>query len=304
MRVIVVGATGALGRHIVPRLIQEGHAVTALGRAPARLRALGELGATPVECDLFDAAAMCRAMTGHDAAINVATRVPSPMRMMLPGAWRAMDRVRTEGAAIVADAVIAAGVGRLVQESFAPIYPDSGSRWIAEDIPPTPARYNRSVVAAESSAQRVAGAGATPVILRFAMLYGPHDPFADQMLGAIRKGWSPFLGSPDAYFSLVTHDDAAAAAVAALAAPAGIFNIVDDEPMPRGALANGVANMLGVKSPRTLPGWVGTLAGSLGETLGRSLRISNRKFRDATGWAPVTPNAELGLRAALAAARG
>src|SRR6476646_8343459 len=98
MRVFVVGATGALGRRIVLRLLAQGHEVTAAGRDADRLHQLAALGATPTPCDLFDAAAIHRAMRGHDAVINVATRVPSPTRMLLPGAWRAMDRVRTEGA--------------------------------------------------------------------------------------------------------------------------------------------------------------------------------------------------------------
>lgn len=304
MRVFVVGATGALGRRIVPRLLAQGHEVTAAGRDADRLHQLAALGATPAPCDLFDAAAIHRAMRGHDAVINVATRVPSPTRMLLPGAWRAMDRVRTEGAAIVADAVIANKVGRLVQESFAPTYPDAGDRWITERTAIAPAHYNRSVAAAESSALRVVKAGATAVILRFGMLYGPGDPFAEQVFGSIRKGWSPFLGRPDGYLPLVTHDDAAAAAVAALAAPSGFYNIVDDEPMTREDLASSLATMLGVKPPRSMPLWVGRLAGSLGETLGRSLRISNRKFREATGWVPETPSAAVGFRHALEAATG
>jgi nucleoside-diphosphate-sugar epimerase len=94
----------------------------AAGRNAARLALLGDAGATALSLDLFDAGAVRRAVDGHDAVINVATRVPAPSRILVPGAWREMDRVRTEGAAILAAAVAAAGVGRLVQESYAPIY--------------------------------------------------------------------------------------------------------------------------------------------------------------------------------------
>lgn len=297
MRVFVVGATGALGRRIVPGLLAQGHDVTAVGRSAERLRALASLGATPAQCDLFDRTAIHRAMAGHDAVINVATRVPSPTRMLFPGAWRAMNRVRTEGAAIVAEGVVANHVGRLIQESYAPVYPDCADRWITEATATTPARYNRSVAAAESIALRAEGTDA--VILRFAMLYGPNDPFADQVFGAIGKGWSPFLGRPGGYLPFVTHDDAASAVVAALDVPPGVFNIVDDEPMTREALASRVAQMLGVRPPRALPLWVARLAGSLGETLARSLRISNRRFKEASGWTPSTPNAARGLERIL-----
>jgi nucleoside-diphosphate-sugar epimerase len=299
MQVFVIGATGALGRRIVTRLLSHGHGVTALGRSAARLDELSRIGARPLSADLFDAATIQNAMRGHDAVINVATRVPKPNRMLMPGAWKDMDRVRSEGAAIVAKAVMANKIERLVQESFAPIYPDRGDQWITEQTVPTPARYNRSVVTAEEWARRAGSAGCTSVILRFGMLYGPGDAFAQQVLSSIRKGWAPFVGDSSGYVSLVTHDDAAEAAVAALAVPAGTYNIVDNEPMTRRALVDSIAQLLGVKAPRFLPTWVAKLGGSLGETLSRSQRISNRKFREVSDWTPATPKASIGFRAAL-----
>lgn len=305
MRVFVVGATGVLGRRVVPALLERGHAVTGVGRSADRLAAMARRGMSPAPISLFDVAAVRRAMDGHDAVINLATHVPANGRMFLPGAWKEMDHVRRDGSAILADAAIAVGAKRFVQESFALIYPDCGDRWITENTPPQAARYNRSVLDAEASAARVGAAGATAVALRFALLYGPGDAFASQVLSSVRRGWMPFLGRPDGYVSLVTQDDAAAAVVAALEVPAGIYNVVDDEPLTRAELADALAKMLGVKAPRLLPAWVAKLGGSLGETLARSERISNRKLATArgSGWSPDSSSAREGLLRVLDAER-
>jgi nucleoside-diphosphate-sugar epimerase len=111
----------------------------------------------------------------------------------------------------------------------------------------------------------------------------------------------PFLGRRDGYVSLVTQDDAARAVVAAVKAPAGIYNVVDDEPMTRQALGDAIAKLLGVKPPKFMPPWVAKLGGSLGETLARSLRISNGKLKEATGWQPTVRSARDGFRLVLAA---
>lgn len=303
MRVLVVGATGVLGRRVVPALLQRGHVVTGVGRSAERLAALARRGMTPAPIDMFDAAAVRRTMQGHDAVINLATHVPSNSRMFLPGAWKEMDHVRRDGSAVIADAAIATGVRRVVQESFALIYPDCGDRWITEETPPNAARYNRSVLDAEHAAARVAAAGGTAVALRFALLYGPGDPFAEQVLATVRRGWLPFFGRPDAYVSLVTQDDAAAAVVAALELPNGVYNVVDDDPLTRAELADVLSGLLGVKRPRFLPSWVAKLGGSLGETLARSERISNQKLEAASGWAPRSPTAREGFRRVLEAER-
>ncbi|MDQ6633793.1 MAG: NAD(P)-dependent oxidoreductase [Gemmatimonadota bacterium] len=298
MRIFVAGATGVIGTRIVPLLVAAGHDVTGVCRTDQKLAALQQLGARGVGVDLFDADAVRRAVARHDVVINLATAVPSPTRMLFPGAWRAMDRVRRQVSTNLANAALADNsVGRLVQESFAPIYADAGDRWIDESSPVTPARYNRSVVDAELNAMRVASAGRAGVVLRFGAFYGPGDPLVEQVVGAVRRGWFPLFGNPDGYFSFVAHEDAAAAVVAALGVPAGIYNVVEHDPMRRRELAEGVAQLVGVGPPRFLPRWVARLAGTLGETLGRSLRISNRKLEAATGWAPKYRTTLDGFRA-------
>jgi 2-alkyl-3-oxoalkanoate reductase len=297
MKILVIGATGMLGRRVVPLLLAEGHEVTAAGRSQARLERLGVPIAT---MNLFDRGEVSRIVDGHTAVVNLATHVPSSLaRAFFRGAWSEMDHIRREGSAIVADAVLTTGVERLVQESFALTYPDSGAAWVDESVPPRPAAYNRTALDAEASARRVATAGRVGVALRFALLYGgAEDDFTRDVLRYSRRGWLPLLGSPDAYVSMVTHDDAARAVVAALAAPAGIYNVVDDEPITRRELARVLGDVLSVHAPRLPPRWLTSLAGPIGETLARSLRLSNRALRTATSWQPTYRSGREGWRAA------
>jgi nucleoside-diphosphate-sugar epimerase len=169
MRIFVAGATGVIGARAVPLLISAGDEVSGVGRTPEKRALLERLGARGVNVDLFDAAAVRWAAAGHDTIVNLATAVPSPAwRALLPGAWRGMDRVRREVSANLADAALTVDtVGRFVQESFAPIYPDSGDRWIDESSPVRPAGYNRSVLDAESNVKRFARGGGAGVVLRF-----------------------------------------------------------------------------------------------------------------------------------------
>jgi nucleoside-diphosphate-sugar epimerase len=300
MRVFIAGATGVIGRRVVPVLVTAGHDVTGVCRTEQSLAALQQLGARGIGVDLFDADGVRRAVARHDVVINLATAVPSPARMFLPGAWRAMDRVRRQVSANLAAAALASdSVGRLIQESFAPIYADAGDEWIDESSLVRPARYNRSAVDAESNATGVASGGRTGVVLRFGVFYGPGDPLVQQLLGAARRGWFPLFGRPDGYFSFVAHDDAATAVVAALGVPAGIYNVVEHEPMRRRELAEAIAQLVGVRPPRFLPPWVARLVGSLGDTLGRSLRISNRKLERASAWKPKYPTTLDGFRAII-----
>lgn len=303
MKILVIGATGMIGRRVVPLLVEQGHAVTAAGRSRERLAALARSGAAIASLDLFDRDAVARLVRGHVAVVNVATHVPGTgMRAFLPGAWKEMDRMRREGSAIVADAAIAAGVERVVQESFALTYPDSGSAWVDESVPPRPAAYNRTALDAEASARRVTEAGRIGVALRFALLYGgAEDGFTRDVLRYARRGWLPLLGRPDDYVAMVTHDDAAQAVVAALAAPAGVYNVVDDEPLTRRDFARALGDVLSVRPPKLLPPWVTRLSGPIGETLARSLRLSNRSLRTATGWKPRYPSGREGWRAAAEA---
>ena len=138
-------------------------------------------------------------------------------------------------------------------------------------------------------------------MLRFASFYGPDAFQSRSMIAAVRKGFAPLPGRPDAFFSSISHDDAATAVVAALGLPAGAYNVTDDEPLRRREMANVLAASIGVAPPRPLPGWLTKLAGPIGELMVRSQRMSNRKLRGASGWAPRWPSLREGWPAMLQA---
>lgn len=294
MRVFVTGATGVLGRRILPMLTGAGHEVTAVSRGkPDRVRASG---AVPVEISLFDAAAVSAAIVGQDAVLDLATRIPSTNRMVLPWAWKDNDRLRSEAASNVADAAIATGA-RYVRESFGLLYVDAGDRWIDEDHPVDPVAQMRTTVDAEAAAGRVTAAGGVGVALRFALFYGPDSPQTRDQLDMARRGIAPVLGAPDAFLPQLHLDDAASAVLAALDAPAGIYNVVEDRPLRRRELV-AVFEEIADRQLRTPPTFLTRFGPA--KFLGRSLRLDNARFRDATGWAPTYSNAADGLVAVAA----
>lgn len=300
MQIFVTGATGVIGERLVPQLLAAGHTVTAVTRSPGKGLALQQLGARAVAVDLFDERGVRDAVRGHDVVINLATHMPSSsMRMMWRSSWRENDRVRREGSRILVDAALAAGVGRFIQESYGLIYADDGGEWIDEQSPVQPAPYNASVLDAEQSAARFAATGATGIVLRFAGLYGP-DAMARDLIGMVKRGWSPLPGRPEAYYSSLAQDDAATAAAAALTIPSGIYNVVDDEPLTRRAWVDAIATAIGARPPKFAPAWTARLMGAVGELMSRSERISNRKLREASGWAPIFRSARLGWPAVVA----
>ncbi len=299
-RILFTGATGVIGRLAVPMLVRLGHQVTALGRNPERLGALRTAGADTLTIDLLDRDAIRAALAGHDVIVNLATHLPSSLpKMSLPWAWRENDHVRRDGSALLVDVAIDRGIRRFIQESFAPMYDGGGTRWIDESWPVRPARYNRSTLDAEHSAQRMTDAGGAGIVLRFAGFYGP-DPMLRDMLSVVRRGWCPLPGDRSAYWSSVSHEDAARAVVACINADAGIYNVCDDRPLTRREWADAAAQAIGVRSPRLMPIWLTRLGGSLMELMSRSQRMSNAKLKRETGWVPLHSDAAQGLRDAAA----
>lgn len=297
MRVFITGATGVVGRRVVPLLVQAGHEVTAIVRSDAKRAALERRGAATVQVDLFDVHALRLALDAHDAVINLATHMPSSSTaMLLRWSWRENDRVRRDGSAALAAAAGTAGVRRFIQESFAPIYEDGGVRWIDEQWPQRPAPYNRTVLDAERSAERFASSGGVGVVLRFASFYGADSYVLHDMIGMMRKGWAPLPGDRHAFISSISHDDAATAVVAALTVPGGAYNVTDDDPLPRGEWIDALADAFGLARPKPLPRWMVRLGGSTMELLGRSQRMSNAKLRAATAWAPRWRTVREGFR--------
>lgn len=299
MKVFIAGATGVIGQRAVPLMVAAGHSVTAMGRSPEGRSALQRVGAAVVSIDLFDRAAVERAINGHEVVVNLATHIPSsPARLLLPWSWKENDRVRREGSNILVHAALLAGATRFIQESFAPIYPDCGDLWITERTAVQPARFNRTVVDAEHATERFAALGRTAVVLRFGSLYGP-DAFMQDMIKMVKMGWAALPGRPSSYFSSISQRDAASAVVAALDVPSGIYNVSDDEPLRRRDYFDSLADVLGVKPPKFPPAWTAPFMGVTGECMSRSQRISNAKLRSSTEWAPLFPSVRQGWPAVL-----
>jgi nucleoside-diphosphate-sugar epimerase len=300
VRIFLTGATGVIGRRVIQLLVSAGHEVTGVARTPAKRDQITRMGAAAVDVNLFDPGSVRHALEGHDTIINLATHMPSSSwRMFLPGAWKENDRLRREGSATLVNAGIHCGVSRFIQESFAPIYADCGERWIDENTPLRPARYNRTVVDAENAVERFTGGGRAGIVLRFALFYGADGPFTREMIDMVRRGFAPYPGSPQAFISSLSHDDAATAAVAALSIRAGVYNVTDNEPLRRREYFDALAAALRTRQPIIPAKWVGLLTGSLGEMLARSQRISNRKLRVESGWVPSYPSAREGWQAVV-----
>lgn len=242
MKVFVIGATGVIGREAVPRLRAAGHEVGVLDRRTT---------------SMFDAVQLASACAGYDAVVNLATRIPLSAKAVLAGAWAENNRIRTEGSAAVAEAARLAGVGRIVQEGISFVYADGGDRELDEDAPLKPVGHVASSVQAQHNVLAHPGG----VFLRIGMLIGGEAQSPPVLVG-------------DGWMSVVHPGDAAAAVVAVLDAPPGIYNV--GSPV--------LKRDMGITR---LPAFVGRLAASF-EVFSRSQRVVSTKLAEATGWKPRT----------------
>lgn len=283
MKIFVAGATGIIGKRAVRELVAAGHEVTGLARTDEKAKLLDDLGAKPVTFDVFDAADVKAHAAGHDVVVNLLTHIPPLTKAPLKGAWKENDRLRTEASANL----VAASNGRYIQESITFLYLDAGDAWITEDSP----REATPMVVSTNIAEQNALSAEGGVVLRFAQFYAAEASHTKDMVRMARMGMAPAVGDPDGYSSNIYADDAARAVVAALNAPAGIYNISEDEPLTRREGAAILAEALHKKKLRTgMAKLSAKLIGSQGSLLSRSNRISNGKFKAATGWAPQVPS--------------
>ncbi|HVT77628.1 MAG TPA: SDR family NAD(P)-dependent oxidoreductase [Acidimicrobiales bacterium] len=286
MKIFVTGATGVIGRRAVRELVAAGHEVTGLARSDEKAKLLDRLEAKPVAFDVFDAADVKAHAAGHDVIVNLLTHIPPLTKAPLKGAWKENDRLRSEASANLAAAARAGG-GRMVQESISFLYLDAGDQWITEESPREATPFVISTNTAEENALRVEGG----VVLRFAQFYAPEASHTKDSVRMARLGMAPAVGDPDGYCSYIWADDAARAVVAALDIPAGIYNVAEDEPLTRREGAAILADALHKKKLRTSMAKLSAkVIGSQGSLLARSNRISNAKFKEATGWTPQVPS--------------
>ncbi|MBV9413201.1 MAG: NAD(P)-dependent oxidoreductase [Acidimicrobiia bacterium] len=296
MKIFVAGATGVLGKRAVRALVAAGHDVTGVARNDEKAALLRSLGATPVRVDLFDAAAVKDAVAGHDVVCNLATHIPPTSKMALPKAWEENHRVRTEASRNLVDGALAAGASRYIQESICFIYADHGDEWIDEDAPLDAPKIGTSIVEAEQQAHRFTKTGGVGVVLRFGGFYAPDSGQSQDFVRMARNHLAPMLGSKGGYMPMINADDLGTAVVAALKAPAGTYNVCD-ETTTRGEQMDALAAAVGVGRLLSAPAVVGKM-GPLNYAA-RSERVSNRKFKEATGWQPAYPTGREGWPAVV-----
>ncbi|MEZ4504128.1 MAG: NAD(P)-dependent oxidoreductase [Dehalococcoidia bacterium] len=301
-RVFLTGATGAMGQAIVRDLVGRGHEVTGVTRSAEGASLLRALGATPIEVDLFDARALTDAVRGADAIAHFATSIPRGMAAARRGAWRTNDRLRLEGTASLLEAARGAGVPRFIFESISLAYPDGGEDWLDESTPLAPVSpVMESAVEAEAMIRGFAQDGGEAVVLRFGRLYGPGRASGD-LIEAVQRRRMPVIGSGENLVSSVHVDDVGRAVGAALEVVPGTYNVVDDAPETQRALLEGLASALDAPLPRRLPRPLARMMlGASVRVLTVSHRVSNRRFRQASGWAPRHPSAIEAYRSVAAA---
>jgi nucleoside-diphosphate-sugar epimerase len=300
-RVFIAGATGVLGRRVVIELVARGCDVTGVAREPSKHADLVALGARPVALDLFDGAAVRAAVAGHELVCNLATAIPVAARASDPSAWEDNDRIRREGSRNLVDAALEAGASRYLQESIAFVYADGGERFLDESAAIATTFITRAALVGVAEAARFAERGGTGVALRFGQFYGFDSGHTVEAIEAVLAGRAAEVGPAPAYRSSITTDDAASAVVAALHVASGVYNVVDDRPLPRAEYVAAAADALGVPAP-TVP----AAAVALPETfsvMSHSLRVSNRRFRASAGWQPQFPSAWEGWAHVVAAWR-
>lgn len=290
MDIFVTGATGVLGRPVVRQLAQSGHQVRGLARSEANATLLRELGAEPVYGDLWNDEILRDAVQRSDAVLHLATRIPPLAAMGKRDAWRETDRIRTEGMRRIVAYALNTRVQTVMYPSLSFIYPESGDRWVdATNTEPMIVDYYRTTFDAEAETRRFTEGGGRGVILRMGFFYGPASPQNVAQVRYARWGISTVPGAAAAYHPFIAIEDAAHAVVAALDhAPADTFDIVDDGPPTTQAMNEAIASAVGRKRLLSLPDFVlrRVMGSDLLDTMSRSQRVSNQRFKDATGWRP------------------
>jgi nucleoside-diphosphate-sugar epimerase len=291
MRVFVAGATGVIGRELVPLLQGAGHEVSALVRDPAR----APNGVRALRGDALDRGSVMDAMleAQPDAVVHQATAQPTannPRRMR--AALAATDRLRTEGTANLLAAADAVGARRFVAQSIAFAYAPVGPRVVDEDAPLNlnAPRQLKPVVEAVADLERQV-LGASGVVLRYGWFYGRGTLFArdGDTAQMVRRRAFPIPGDGGGMWSFVHVRDAAEATVAALEVEGPrVFNVVDDHPAPLRDWLPEYARLLGAKPPRHAPLWLIRVAGGpiAAEGMTQQRGASNARARAELGWEP------------------
>jgi 2-alkyl-3-oxoalkanoate reductase len=318
MKVFVAGATGAIGRQLVPMLVERGHEVTGMTRTPAKQDVIQQLGARPVVADALDPEAVAQAVAEAESevVIHELTAIDAgSVRRSIDKAFAQTNRLRTEGTDHLLAAAKATGARRFIVQSFAgwPYARIGGPIKTEEDpLDDSPPKQVRETLAGIRHLERaVTGAkGIEGLALRYGGFYGPGtslglNPDGEQ-IEMLRKRRLPVVGSGAGMWSLIHIEDAAAATAAAVERGApGVYNVVDDEAASVSVVLPELAGVIGAKPPRHVPRWLGRLiAGEAAVIMMTEVRgASNEKAKRELGWELRYPSWRLGFRDGLAADR-
>jgi nucleoside-diphosphate-sugar epimerase len=311
MKVFVAGASGAIGRPLLPRLIAAGHQVTGMTRSEERAEAIRASGAEAAVCDVYDAEALAGAVAAAEPEVVVHLLTALPQRFNPKENYLAeTNRIRTEGTRNLVAAAQAAGARRLVAESVAFLYAPEGD-WVKDEDAKlntdAPGHFGEGMRAlADLEAQTLWADGVEGTVLRYGWLYGSGTHFDREGSQAedARRRRLPLVGRAEGTFSFIHVEDAAAATVAAVESQnTGIYNVVDDEPAPMSEWLPVYAELVGAPKPRRVPVWLARLlAGSAAVSGATQMRgASNAKIKGRIGWEPAHPSWRQGFREALAA---
>ena len=294
MRVLLAGATGAIGSQLIPQLHQNGHSIIGLTRTDRGAKALHKDGVEAVQVDIMHRDGLLRALDGlhADAVIHQATAIAGAP--MFHRDLYATDSLRDQGTANLLEAAKLIGADRIVAQSFflGYGYSDHGTEPITEDRPFAELtgsrgfyRHMRSMRACEDRVLRTDGIDG--VALRYGMFYGP-DPLTRQMADLARRRLLPAV-RPSGVTSPIHIHDAAKAAVAALerGRPGQAYNIADDEPVEFTAFLNALASSVGAGPVRTVPAWTLKVLPYLHAMMSATkIRLNCDKAKQELGWHP------------------
>jgi nucleoside-diphosphate-sugar epimerase len=310
VRIFVAGASGVIGQPLLGLLLEAGHEVTAMTRSKKHAEELDRAGAKAVVVNAFDSKGVKSAVAaaGPEVVVHQLTSIPRSLNPRKYGQLMATnDRLRIDGTRNLVEAALAAGARRMLAQSVAFAYAPTGSGLKREEddlFIEGPFPFRRSVEALAFLEREVTQTeGLEGAVLRYGFFYGPGTTYAPDgdWAARVRKRQLPIAGGGGGVFSFIEVGDAAAATVAALGGPPGVYNVVDDEPAPIAEWLPYYAEVLGAKPPRRIPRWLARLAA--GEFVAYSMTklrgASNQKARRELGWKPRFPSWRQGFRQAL-----
>jgi 2-alkyl-3-oxoalkanoate reductase len=311
VKVFVAGASGVIGRRLVPMLIEHGHDVTAMTRSPEKADQMRAMGATPAIRDVFDVEGLRAEVVAAAPEVVVHELTDLPSDIDPRKAARQLegnDRIREEGTRNLVGAALAAGARRVVAQSIAFVYELGGDAVKTEDdalFDDAPFPWSRTVHAVHALEDTVTGtAGIEGLALRYGFFYGPGTTYAPGGYYAreVQRRRFPIVGKGSGIFSFIHVDDAAAATVAAVERGApGIYNVVDDDPAPLRDWLPVYAEVLDAKKPMRIPRFIARLAaGAYTTRMATDLRgASNERAKSELGWQPRYASWRQGFREAL-----